>query len=206
MIPRKLARSFPGRRPSAIDSTNSASSRRPSLTRSPVLSSAQQVRQVTVLRSAPISVMGTSLRGRVPHATSPASVAAWTAAYRPPLTLTTFTYSIGRPLGAMNTLLACSSVIARDGRPGRPLGRSTNPTTLRPMRSYFWARRIDLVSVLLIFTREALLSVRAALWKKRSASTALKSFSFVVPIVAPAFAEVSGGNGVSVGNRASCRR
>ncbi len=50
------------------------------------------------------------------------------------------------------------------------------------MRSYLWARRIDLVSVLLIFTSDALLSALAAFRKKRSASMALKSFSFVAPI------------------------
>ncbi len=40
------------------------------------------------------------------------------------------------------------------------------------MRSYFWARRIDLVSVLLIFTSDALLSTLAMSRKKRSASVA----------------------------------
>ena len=50
------------------------------------------------------------------------------------------------------------------------------------MRSYFWARRIDLMSVLLIFTSDALLSALAMSRKKRSASVALKSFSFVAPI------------------------
>ena len=122
-------------------------------------------------------------RGRVPQATSPASVAAWVAAYRPRLTFTALTYPIGWPVAALSTLPACSSLMARDGRPGCPCGRSTSSATFRPMRSYFWARRIDLVSVLLIFTSDALLSAWAASRKKRSASVALKSFSFVAPIV-----------------------
>ena len=50
------------------------------------------------------------------------------------------------------------------------------------MRSYFCARRIDLTSVLLIFTRLALLSTLATSRKNRSASVALKSLSFVLPI------------------------
>ena len=50
------------------------------------------------------------------------------------------------------------------------------------MRSYFWARRIDLVRVLLIFTSDALLSTLPMSRKNRSASVALKSLSFVAPI------------------------
>ncbi len=50
------------------------------------------------------------------------------------------------------------------------------------MRSYFCARRIDLTSVLLIFTSDALLRSLATSLKNRSASVALKSFSFVAPI------------------------
>jgi hypothetical protein len=72
--------------------------------------------------------------------------------------------------------------MARDGRPGRPCGRSTNWTTFRPLRSYFWVRRIDLTSVLSILMSDALQCDWPALRQKRSASMALKSFSFVAPI------------------------
>ena len=83
---------------------------------------------------------------------------------------------------ALSTLPACSSLMARDGWPGCPLGGSTSSATFRPMRSYFWARRIDLMSVLFIFTSDALLSTLAMSRKKRSASVALKSLRFVAPI------------------------
>jgi hypothetical protein len=72
--------------------------------------------------------------------------------------------------------------MARDGWPGWPCGRSTSSATFRPMRSNFWARRIDLARVLLIFTNDALLSAVAMSLKNSSASVALKYFSFVAPI------------------------
>ena len=50
------------------------------------------------------------------------------------------------------------------------------------MRSYFCARRIDLTSVLLIFTSDALLSTLATSLRNRSASVALNSASFLAPI------------------------
>jgi len=56
------------------------------------------------------------------------------------------------PLG---TLLACCSVMARDGRPGCPCGKSTSSATFRPTRSKFCARRVDLAIMLLILTIEA---------------------------------------------------
>ena len=118
----------------------------------------------------------------MPHASSPVSVAAWVAAYLPWLTFTTLTKPVGWPPAALSTLLACSSVMARDGCPGWPLGRSTSSATFLPMRSYFCARRIDLTSVLLIFTSDGLLSTLATSLRNRSASVALNSASFLVPI------------------------
>jgi hypothetical protein len=62
---------------------------------------------------------------------------------------------------------------------GSPFGRSTSSATFLPMRSYFCARRIDLTSVLLIVTSDDLMSTLATSLKKRSASVALNSASFV---------------------------
>jgi hypothetical protein len=72
--------------------------------------------------------------------------------------------------------------MARDGCPGWPWGRSTSSATFLPMRSYFCARRIDLTSVLLIFTSDDLLSTLATSLRNRSASVALNSASFLAPI------------------------
>jgi hypothetical protein len=72
--------------------------------------------------------------------------------------------------------------MARDGRPGFPRGRSTSSATFLPMRSCFCARRIDLRSVLLISTSDDLPSAPAMSLKNRSASVAVKSFSFIAPI------------------------
>lgn len=47
----------------------------------------------------------------------------------------------GLLVGRRVTLAACSWVMARDGRPGWPSGRSASSATFRPTRSCFCARR-----------------------------------------------------------------
>jgi hypothetical protein len=98
------------------------------------------------------------------------------------LAFTTLPDAVFRPLAALSTLAACSSVIARDGLPGFPAGRSISSITFRPMRSWTCARRIDLRSVLLIMTSERLLRNGAICRKNLSASVALKFLSFLAPI------------------------
>jgi hypothetical protein len=71
----------------------------------------------------------------VPQASWPDSVDAWVAPYRPELAFTTLTKTVGPPLAVLRTLAAWSWVIARDGRPGLPAGRSMSSITLRPIRS-----------------------------------------------------------------------
>jgi hypothetical protein len=65
-------------------------------------------------------------------------------------------------LAASRTAAACSSVMARDGLPGRPDRRSMRSMTFRPIRSRAWARRIDLRRVLLSLTSARLLRKRAS--------------------------------------------
>ena len=55
--------------------------------------------------------------------------------------------------------------------------------TLRPIRSWTWARRMDRRRVLLIMTSVRLLRNGAICWKNLTASVALKSLSFVAPIL-----------------------
>ena len=73
--------------------------------------------------------------------------------------------------------------MARDGRPGWPPGKSISSTTFRAMRLWTWARRIDRRSVLLIITSVRLLSTWPSSLKNLSASVAVKSLSFVAPIL-----------------------
>ena len=73
--------------------------------------------------------------------------------------------------------------MARDGRPGWPLGKSISSTTFRAMRLWTCARRIDRRSVLLIITSVRLLSTWPSSLKKLSASVAVKSLSFLAPIL-----------------------
>ncbi len=155
------------------ESTNSASSLRLSSASPSSPSCARHERQVVSCSSVLVSVIGASLGGLVPHASSPVSVAAWVAPYRPLLAFTTLTYPVTRPFAAWSTLLAYSSVMAREGRPGLPCDRSTSSATFLPMRSCFCARRIDLRSVLLISTSDDVPSASAISLKNREDAAAI---------------------------------
>ncbi len=72
------------------------------------------------------------------------------------------TYPETCPLAASRTAAACSSVMARDGLPGRPDRRSMRSMTFRPIRSRAWARWIGLRRVLLGLTSGLLLRRRAS--------------------------------------------
>jgi hypothetical protein len=106
------SRSSPGRRPSVIDSTNSASSLREVSVSSSRPSCSRQKRQVVAARSVPISVTGAPSRVHVPHASAPVSVAAWVAAYLPWLTFMTLTKPADWPLAALATVMASRDVTA----------------------------------------------------------------------------------------------
>ena len=148
-------RSSPGRRPSVIDSTNSASSLRFSFASASSPRFARQNRQVVVARSVPISMTG------APQARPGAARQL---------------AGLGGRVGRRVLALADLDDLDEGGRPGRrrpgapcwPAPRSwrvtgalAGPAAGRrarrrswPMRSYFCARRIDLTSVLLIFTSD----------------------------------------------------
>jgi len=84
-------RSSPGRRPRVIEMTNSASSLPLASSLSSRPSCERHVRHVVSLSSAETSVTVASGCGLFPQASSPVSVAAWAAPYRPLLALTTLT-------------------------------------------------------------------------------------------------------------------
>jgi hypothetical protein len=128
-------RSSPGRRPRVIEMTNSAWSLPSASSLSSRRSCARHVRHVVSLGSADTSVTVASGCGLFPHASSPVSVAAWVAPCGPLLALTTLTKPAAWPPTALSTLFAYACVMARDGRPGWPLGKSMSSTTFRAMRS-----------------------------------------------------------------------
>lgn len=78
----------------------------------------------------------------------------------------------GLATAALRTAAACSWVMAREGCPGCPAGRSISSMTFLPMRLWTCARRIERRSVLLIMTSERLLSDLAKPSKNFSASVA----------------------------------